>query len=779
TTEYEEGLSDGETTDDAGGGDDAAGDGGESGKGGLKTVDAGEKKEGRQGDGDRREDGKVGDGKKDEGNSDAASLEARRRALDDIYGRTIARRKAMSLVFRVLQRTLIKTAFLLVAFQIFPWLKNNFLVQCLLVGSLLLQTVTELVGIARAADAAGKPGKGRGQRRPGDDPVKGSGTDTPPSSSSATGVIGGLMKAFSPEDEHSQHLDFQRMNDMFDKDAEALATASQPKGDVPTLLLPTGPMGSSALPMAGMMMKAFKGLAGKQEKKKTTGRARDGKGSGGLSSPPSRDDIKGNSGTRGRKEGRRHRRDRGKKRGAEPAQEDAAQAHEGQTKANSVKEDDGMNKTDKSDVDRSQTERFALQNVRYFDADGGRTAAGKESGMPSEDGRVDRGGPVEERGGQGQAGDVGTSGGHGGSATGGPGRAGEGGPKNSTAVAASKPEKRVFVVKFRPGHGPEEGQEQQMELLSATVSFLAANGNNATDEVVLLLESGGGEVSTFGLAAAKLARLKDSGFKLTVCVDKIAASGGYMMACIADKLVVAPFAMLGSIGVVGGMPNFNKALKKFGVDYFHFTAGQQKSLVGPFQEVTKANQAMQQRQMDTIHTAFKGHVQRYRPTVDVEAVGTGEVWLGQQAVELNLADEVGTAMEYLQGRMSDSQVFLIKQHKKKIGGGTTLLRALLLGPLARAGGFGSRVSTLFEIARMLLLPQQRPRYTRGAAAGGRDLFPAGRSDYQARPFPHLSDGNFDEDSLTRALTKALHAAGAASMGGSVGSAAGAGGGLDG
>ncbi|CAM9548950.1 unnamed protein product, partial [Hapterophycus canaliculatus] len=128
--------------------------------------------------------------------------------------------------------------------------------------------------------------------------------------------------------------------------------------------------------------------------------------------------------------------------------------------------------------------------------------------------------------------------------------------------------------------------------------------------------------------------------------------------------------------------NFNKALKKFGVDYFHFTAGQQKSLVGPFQEVTKANQAMQQRQMDTIHSAFKHHVQRHRPTVDVEAVGTGEVWLGQQAVELHLADEVGTAMEYLQGKMSDCQVFLIKQHKKKISGGPNLLRALLLGPLA-------------------------------------------------------------------------------------------------
>ncbi|CAM9607607.1 unnamed protein product, partial [Sphacelaria rigidula] len=166
-----------------------------------------------------------------------------------------------------------------------------------------------------------------------------------------------------------------------------------------------------------------------------------------------------------------------------------------------------------------------------------------------------------------------------------------------------------------------------------------------------------------------------------------------MMACVADWLVVAPFAMLGSIGVLGGIANFNKALKRAGVEYFHFTAaGDSKSLVGPFQEVTKAQQAKQQHQLDVVHAAFKRHIKQYRPTVDVDMVGTGEVWLGLEAVEMKLADEViNTSGQYLQGRMSEADVFLVKAHQKKaMKGASSIVRQLLLGPLASSSQLLSR-----------------------------------------------------------------------------------------
>ncbi|CAB1115936.1 unnamed protein product [Ectocarpus sp. CCAP 1310/34] len=432
------------------------------------------------------------------------------------------------------------------------------------------------------------------------------------------------------------------MNDMFAKDAEALAAASGPKLDIPSLLAGSG--GDDGRSSMVGLMKAFKGLYGDKQE------AKDRKSTwGGIHRTQKHGTRKGK---------RKHC---SRKRSKQEPESSAASAGGGKKAAG---EENG--------------ERFVRESVLLGGKAGEKTSVGDVSASASSQ---------------------------------------EGGSLNSTATASSgKPQKRVFVVSFRPGHSPEATMQKEMDLLSETVSFLVAHGNTTTDEasVVVVLESPGGEVTEFGLAAARLARLKDRGFRLTVCVDKVAASGGYMMACIADELTTAPFAMLGSIGVVGGMANFNKALKKYGVDYFQFTSGQHKSLVGPFQEVTKENKAMQQKQMDAIHTAFKTHVHRYRPSVDIEAVGTGEIWLGQRAVEMHLADKVTTAMEYLQGRMSDAQVFLVKPHKKKMAAGSSLLRELLFGPLAISGRFASSVAVLSTVLRQLLRQQHPCRTARGA-----------------------------------------------------------------
>ncbi|CAM9927663.1 unnamed protein product [Ectocarpus sp. 13 AM-2016] len=342
--------------------------------------------------------------------------------------------------------------------------------------------------------ASGSSGKSNG----------GKGTDK---SNASLGVFGGLMKAFTHEDAHGQHLDFHSMNDMFAKDAEALAVASGPKLDMPSLLAGSGgdDGGSS---MVGLM-KAFKGLYGDKQEAKDRKSTR-----GGIHRTKKHGTRKGK-----RKHGSRKRSKR------EP-ESSAASAGEGKKAAGEGKKAAG----------EENGERFVRESVLMGEKAGEETSIGDVSASASSQ---------------------------------------EGGSSNSTVTTSSgKPQRRVFVVSFRPGHSPEATMQKEMDLLSETVSFLVAHGNITTDEAIVVLESPGGEVTEFGLAAARLVRLKDSGFRLTVCVDKVAASGGYMMACIADELITAPFAMLGSIGVVGGMANFNKALKKYGVDYFQFTSGE-------------------------------------------------------------------------------------------------------------------------------------------------------------------------------------------------------------
>ena len=180
------------------------------------------------------------------------------------------------------------------------------------------------------------------------------------------------------------------------------------------------------------------------------------------------------------------------------------------------------------------------------------------------------------------------------------------------------------------------------------------------DEVVVRLSSPGGAVAHYGLASAQLTRLKNAGMKVTICVDVIAASGGYMMAAVADKIVASPFAFIGSIGVVAGIPNFHKVLQKHDVDYYLFTSGKYKRTVTPFYQVTEDDKRKFQENIEEIHHAFKEHVAHNRQSLDVEDVATGDYWLATQAKERGLVDEIMTSDEYLSSKMKDFDVIEIK-----------------------------------------------------------------------------------------------------------------------
>ncbi len=185
------------------------------------------------------------------------------------------------------------------------------------------------------------------------------------------------------------------------------------------------------------------------------------------------------------------------------------------------------------------------------------------------------------------------------------------------------------------------------------------------DEVVIRLESGGGLVHSYGLAAAQLDRIRAKGIKLTACVDKVAASGGYMMACVADHIVASPFAILGSIGVVAQLPNFHRFLKKNDVDVEVLTAGEHKRTLTIFGENTDKGRAKFLEDLEDTHVLFKEYVGERRPGLDMTAVANGDIWFGRRALEVNLIDEIKTSDEFLIEACERVDVISVSYQRKR------------------------------------------------------------------------------------------------------------------
>lgn len=218
---------------------------------------------------------------------------------------------------------------------------------------------------------------------------------------------------------------------------------------------------------------------------------------------------------------------------------------------------------------------------------------------------------------------------------------------------------RVFVLDF-DGDIKASATESLRHEITALLTLATPK-----DEVVLRLESGGGMVHSYGLASSQLARIRDAGVPLTVCIDKVAASGGYMMACIGDKIISAPFAILGSIGVVAQLPNVNRLLKKHDIDFEVLTAGEYKRTLTVFGENTEKGREKFQEDLDITHQLFKNFVSRYRPQLDIDEVATGEIWLGVAALNRQLVDELKTSDEYLAERAKKSELFHLHYAERK------------------------------------------------------------------------------------------------------------------
>ncbi len=218
--------------------------------------------------------------------------------------------------------------------------------------------------------------------------------------------------------------------------------------------------------------------------------------------------------------------------------------------------------------------------------------------------------------------------------------------------------RRVFVLDFK-GDIRATAVTALREEISAVLAVVRSK-----DEVVLRVENFGGAVHEHGLAASQLKRLRDREIPLTAIVDKGAASGGYLMACIANRIIAAPFAVIGSIGVIAQIPNFHRLLDARGVDFEQVTAGRYKRTVTMFGRNTDEDRAKLREELEDVHALFKNVVMNHRPTLDIDAVATGEHWYGTQARELGLVDALETSDDYLIRAMESADLFHVSFHAK-------------------------------------------------------------------------------------------------------------------
>jgi serine protease SohB len=235
--------------------------------------------------------------------------------------------------------------------------------------------------------------------------------------------------------------------------------------------------------------------------------------------------------------------------------------------------------------------------------------------------------------------------------------------REKAGITADDGKKRIFVLSF-----DGDMRASAVEELRHCISGIVAVARPELDEVLLKLESPGGMVHAYGFAASQLTRLRQAKLRLTIAVDLVAASGGYMMACVADHLVAAPFAYIGSIGVLVQLPNVHRLLQDHKIDMEMITAGEYKRTLTTFGENTEKDRQKVQEEVNEMHSLFKNFISQYRPALDVASVATGEVWTGQQALERGLVDALEVSDEWLMRRLDDYDIYAVEwEYKKKLG----------------------------------------------------------------------------------------------------------------
>jgi serine protease SohB len=231
--------------------------------------------------------------------------------------------------------------------------------------------------------------------------------------------------------------------------------------------------------------------------------------------------------------------------------------------------------------------------------------------------------------------------------------------EEKTRAKEDSPRPRLFVLDFKGDLRASAAASLREEI----TAVLAVAGDQ--DQVLLRLENPGGTVHEHGFAASQLMRIKQRNLKLVIAVDKVAASGGYLMACVADRVVAAPFAIIGSVGVVAQLPNFHRLLEEHGVDFEQLTAGRYKRTLTLFGKNTDEGREKLRQELEEIHELFKAQIREHRPQVDVEQIATGEHWYGLRALELKLVDELRTSDDLLVEAAKERDLYHVAYKRKR------------------------------------------------------------------------------------------------------------------
>ncbi len=235
--------------------------------------------------------------------------------------------------------------------------------------------------------------------------------------------------------------------------------------------------------------------------------------------------------------------------------------------------------------------------------------------------------------------------------------------KKKKQKESSDDKARVYILDFKG-----DMEASQVHLLREEISILLKTADPKKDEIIVKLNNRGGVVHNHGLGASQLQRLRDHGFHLTVCVDEVAGSGGYLMACVANKILAAPFAVIGSIGVLAQVPNFYRFLQKQNVDYEEHSAGEHKRTLTLFGKTTDEKREKLKEQLEEIHTHFKNYITKYRPQVDLSKIATGEHWLGIRAKELGLIDDIIVSDDYILSLLDNKKVYQVNLKEEELKG---------------------------------------------------------------------------------------------------------------
>jgi len=316
--------------------------------------------------------------------------------------------------------------------------------------------------------------------------------------------------------------------------------------------------------------------------------------------------------------------------------------------------------------------------------------------------------------------------------------------------ATTDPIRNVFVTDF-----PGDVTASQVDFLREEVTAIIRSSKPG-DEALVVLQSGGGTVTGYGLAAAQLKRFKASGMSLTICVEQVAASGGYMMCCVADKIVASPFAVLGSIGVIGEVPNFYERLKKEGIEFQTVTAGKFKRTLTPTKKITQEDIDKQKKDLEGILRLFKAFVKKNRPSLDIDDVATGETWFGEDAMAKGLCDEIKTVDDILSEYVDiGHNVYDVKYNptpELNVGalsgllpGSSTAGQRQRVGSGASVGGSGGGV--VRALTRLLLdniIPVVREEIM--AELDGQNSYKAGTND-DVRNRYMIRDPNDEKDTI--------------------------------